>query len=64
VRVSIDRERCNGHGRCYVSAPDLFVDDDEGYGQVIGDGLVPGALEEAARRAAASCPERAVVIEE
>ena len=32
VKVQIDSERCQGHGRCYDLAPDLFGDDDEGYG--------------------------------
>lgn len=64
MHVSIDHDRCTGHGRCYVLAPDLFVDDDEGYGQVIGDGQVAPGQEEAARKAVASCPERAVLLED
>ena len=64
MRVSIDHDRCTGHGRCYVLAPELFVDDDEGYGQVIGGGEVAAEHEEAARKAVQSCPERAVVIDE
>ena len=64
MRVSIDHDRCTGHGRCYVLAPELFVDDDEGYGQVIGDGQVAPEQEEAARKAVASCPERAVILED
>ncbi|TMR96272.1 ferredoxin [Nonomuraea basaltis] len=36
MKVRIDPERCQGHGRCYH----LFTEDDEGYGQVIGDGVV------------------------
>jgi len=63
VRVAIDSERCSGHGRCYATAPHLFVDDEAGYGQVAGDGTVPPVSEEDARRAAVSCPEQAVRIE-
>lgn len=64
MRVSIDHDRCTGHGRCYVLAPELFVDDDEGYGQVLGDGTVaPGQVDDA-RRAVQSCPERAIIIDE
>ena len=33
VKVQINSERCQGHGRCYDLAPDLFGDDDEGFGQ-------------------------------
>lgn len=65
VKVRIDSGRCQGHGRCYDLAPDLFGDDDEGYGRVLGDGVVPPAREQTARLAALNCPERAVeVLEE
>ncbi|MEV7808152.1 TetR family transcriptional regulator [Microbispora sp. NPDC088329] len=64
VRVQIDPERCQGHGRCYDLAPTLFTEDDEGYGQVAGDGVVPPGEERAARVAASNCPERAVAVVE
>ncbi len=64
MKVAIDTERCTGHGRCYALAEELFVDDEAGYGQVIGDGTVPADQEEAARRAVQSCPEQAIAIEE
>lgn len=64
MRVTIDHDRCTGHGRCYVLAPELFVDDDEGYGQVLGDGAVAPAHVDAARKAVQSCPERAVLLDE
>jgi ferredoxin len=65
VKVQINPERCQGHGRCYDLAPELFGDDDEGYGTVLGDGVVPPGGERAARLAVANCPERAVeVLEE
>jgi AcrR family transcriptional regulator/ferredoxin len=62
VKVKIDSERCQGHGRCYDLAPDLFGDDDEGYGQIVGDGVVPPGDERKAHRAVANCPERAIEI--
>jgi ferredoxin len=62
VKVQIDAERCQGHGRCYDLAPDLFSEDDEGYGQVVGDGIVQPAQERAARLAVSNCPERAIEI--
>ena len=46
VKVQIDPGRCQGHGRCYDLAPGLFGDDDEGYGQVLGDGTVPPGQEQ------------------
>ena len=62
VKVQIDAGRCQGHGRCYDLAPGLFGDDDEGYGQVLGDGQVPPGQEDEARLAAANCPEQAVIL--
>jgi ferredoxin len=64
VKVQIDAALCQGHGRCYDLAPDLFGDDDEGFGQVLGDGTVPPDKEQAARLAVANCPERAVSLTE
>ena len=64
MRVQINSERCQGHGRCYDLAPGLFGDDEEGYGMVLGDGTVPPGQESDARRAALNCPEHAVEVEE
>jgi ferredoxin len=64
MRITIDGDRCSGHGRCYTLAPDLFTDDDRGFGQVEGDGTVGPDQVEAARRAVRSCPERAIALEE
>jgi len=62
MRIRIDREACTGHGRCYVLAPGLFEPDDDGNGQLLVE-EVPPDLEAAARRAASSCPEGAVLLE-
>jgi ferredoxin len=65
MKVQINPELCQGHGRCYDLSPSLFGDDEEGYGSVLGDGTVPPGQEDDARRAVANCPERAVsLIEE
>lgn len=63
MKVRIDRDKCQGHGRCYTLAPALFDEDDEGNGQVIGDGVVPAAEESNAYLAEANCPESAVIVE-
>jgi len=60
VKVQINPERCQGHGRCYDLAPDLFGDDDEVFGKVLGDGTVPPSQEHDARLAALNCPEHAI----
>jgi ferredoxin len=60
VTVSIDPERCQGHGRCYELAPEIFGADDEGYGVVLGDGEVSASRRERTRLAELNCPESAI----
>lgn len=60
MKLQINSDVCQGHGRCYDLAPDLFGDDEEGFGQVLGDGIVPAEKEREASLAAANCPERAI----
>ena len=60
MKLQINSEVCQGHGRCYDLAPDLFGEDEEGFGQVLGDGLVTPGSEREARLAVANCPERAI----
>ncbi len=61
MKVSIDAERCQGHGRCYEVAPDVFTDDERGRGEVIS-AEVPAHLEEQVRSAVSACPEKAISI--
>ncbi len=61
MHIAIDEAACQGHGRCYSIAPDLFDADDEGRGHVVRAD-VPPEQEPVARSAAASCPERAVLL--
>lgn len=60
--VQMNSEKCQGHGRCYDLAPTLFTEDEEGYGQVIADGVVPPGDEHVAHLAVSNCPERAIDI--
>jgi ferredoxin len=64
VRVHVDRERCQGHNRCYALAPELFDVDDEGNAFELHDGVVPPGMEDKARVAAANCPEYAITVNE
>ena len=59
-RVSVVSDRCQGHNRCCLIAPELFEADDEGNARARGDGVVPPELEKKARLAVANCPEHAV----
>ena len=31
MRVRVDPDRCVGHGRCYVLAPEVFSEDERGH---------------------------------
>jgi ferredoxin len=64
MRIVFDREKCQGHGRCYALAPEVFESDDEGYAVLLVAGEVPDDRTEDARLAADNCPEFAISIEE
>ena len=64
MKVTINPELCQGHGRCYDLAPGLFGDDDEGYGKVLGDGTVSPESEHDAHIAVLNCPEQAIELSE
>jgi ferredoxin len=60
MKLFVDEERCQGHGRCYAIAPELFtVTDDWGHSAALGED-VPEELAEDAKDAVDSCPERAI----
>ena len=62
MRVRVDREKCVGHGRCYVLAPEVFADDERGH-CVVRVASVPPELEAPARLGEGNCPEQAISIE-
>ncbi len=64
MKVRVETEKCQGHNRCFVVAPELFELDDYGYSHEVNDGEVPAGLEEKARLAVQNCPERAIYFEE
>jgi ferredoxin len=63
VKIILNLDKCQGHGRCYSLAPELFEPDDEGNSVLLVTGDVPSELEEAAILAADNCPEFAIEIE-
>lgn len=65
LKVRVDRERCQGHARCFALAPELFALDEMGNARELNGGIVAPALEGKARLAQSNCPELAIdVIEE
>lgn len=67
MKPLVDPDRCQGHGRCYTIAPDVFEpDDDAGYAELVREELLPNeeSLMTDARQAADACPERAITLAE
>jgi ferredoxin len=64
MKIKVESEKCQGHNRCFVVAPDLFELDEYGYAHEVNDGVVPPGEEEKARLAVANCPEQAIIIVE
>ncbi len=64
MKICVESEKCQGHNRCFVVAPDLFELDEYGYAHEVNDGVVPPGEEEKARLAVANCPEQAIIVVE
>jgi ferredoxin len=58
--VCVDPDRCQGHNRCVVLAPDIFTTDEFGYAS-IKDEATDVDLEEV-QVAEQNCPERAITV--
>mgnify|MGYP001818120629 FL=1 len=61
MKVRIDKDACQGHGQCVILCPEVFEDDEQGFG-VVRNEVVPEEAEHDCERAEASCPERAIHI--
>ena len=60
MKITYNREACQGHNRCYMLAPELFDVDDEGYAVLLVDGDVPEELHDKAQLTVDNCPEYAI----
>jgi ferredoxin len=63
MKVTIDADRCQGQGRCFGIAPEIFDFDDIGNGIVKGDGNFSDDLRAQAELARDNCPEHAITVE-
>jgi ferredoxin len=64
MRVHVDPTVCQGHTLCTLAAPHVFLlGQDDGHAYV-ATAEVPSDLEEAVRKAAATCPEGAITVQE
>jgi ferredoxin len=59
MKVSVDGDRCRGHGVCLGICPDVFRLNDDGFTEVTSPD-VPAGLEGAVREARENCPEQAI----
>jgi ferredoxin len=64
LRVYVQEDVCQGHTLCFMAAPEVFdLRDEDGHSFVKITEFTP-VLIEAAKRAALTCPEQAIVVEE
>jgi len=59
MKVTVDADRCRGHGMCLTLCPDVFHMKDDGY-SVADPSEVPAGQEAAAKDAIDNCPEQAI----
>ncbi|MFF5973840.1 ferredoxin [Streptomyces sp. NPDC012769] len=62
MRISIDADVCIGAGQCALVSPDVFTQDDDGFGTVVRgrEDEVGGPL---VREAARACPVQAITVD-
>jgi ferredoxin len=59
MRITVDDDRCAGHGMCVILCPEVFTLNDDGYAEAqMTD--IPVEFETAVRDAIDSCPEHAI----
>ena len=63
MKAVIDKEKCQGHGRCSLIVPTVFDVDDYGTGLVLVD-EVAKEDEDEVREAVLCCPENAIKVVE
>ena len=61
MRVTVNKDLCQGHARCWAICPQVFSLDDEGHA-IVSDADVPAEFEGAAQEAVNTCPERAITL--
>jgi len=63
MKVRVDTVLCVGHGRCYMLAPGVYDEDENGHCKLLAED-VPQELQKQARMGEANCPEGAIEIDE
>ncbi|MET0984541.1 MAG: ferredoxin [Steroidobacteraceae bacterium] len=63
MKIKVDRSRCQGHATCILAAPEVYRLNDDGFNDM-EPFTPPPELENAARKGALACPERAIIVVE
>jgi ferredoxin len=64
MHVRVDEDVCQGHTLCNMAAPDVFgLREEDGHAYVLVSDFTPEIIE-SAKRAALTCPEQAIFVEE
>jgi ferredoxin len=64
MRVHIQEDLCQGHTLCAMVAPDVFgLRDEDGHSYLLITEFTADTFE-SAKRAALTCPEQAIVVED
>lgn len=61
MRLSVDRDVCTGHARCFAVSPQVYEIDDDGFSRPVNPDVADD-LAEQARRGAEACPEKAIIV--
>ncbi|MFC4911320.1 ferredoxin [Actinomadura gamaensis] len=62
MKIIVDMDRCQDHGQCVFSAPDVFHLNDEGHLEY--DATPDDSLRDAVEEAADVCPLQAITLED
>ena len=63
MRVVVNEDMCEGHGKCQMAAPEVFALGEDDISRVVLE-VIPADLEEKVRRAARLCPRQAISVTE
>lgn len=62
MKITIDSDTCIGAGQCALIAPEVFTQDDDGFGTLI-PGKEGAEGDPLAREAVRSCPVQAITLD-
>jgi ferredoxin len=64
LRVHVQQDVCQGHTLCFMAAPEVFgLREEDGHAFIKITEFTPELIE-AAERAALTCPEQAIIVEQ